>query len=55
MTSCTDLDPVLELELSTGVDGHAFKGLAGLIIRFAAALECMQDGALIYATRGVGR
>jgi hypothetical protein len=48
------LDPVFELDLSTGVDGHALERLTCLIIRLAAALEDMEDGALVYTSRGVG-
>lgn len=49
------LDPVFELDLATGVDGDAFECLAGLIVGLAAALECLQDGALVDASGAVGR
>jgi hypothetical protein len=55
MTSWAHLDPVFELDLSAGVDGHAFESLAGLIVGLAAALQGLQNGALIYAPRAVGR
>lgn len=48
------LDPVFELDLATGVDGDAFECLAGLIVGLAAALECLQDGALVDASGAVG-
>lgn len=49
------LDPVFELDLSAGVDGHALERLACLIVGLAAALEDVEDGALVYASRSVGR
>ena len=54
MTSWSDLDPVFELELSAGIDGHALERLTGLVVGLAGALENLENGALIYAPRGVG-
>lgn len=49
------LDPVLELDFSTGIDGYAFECLTGLIVGLAAALQGLQNSAFINASGRVGR
>ena len=50
----TYLDPILQLDLATGVHRDVLERLACAIVRFAAALEGLQHGSLVYAPRDVG-
>jgi hypothetical protein len=50
----TYLDPILQLDLATGVHRDVLERLACAIVRFAAALEGLQYGSLVYAPRDVG-
>ncbi len=45
----THLDPILQLDLATGVHRDMFKGFACTIIRFSAALKGLYYGRLVYA------
>ena len=51
----THLDPVLELDLSTGVDTNVLESLARTIIGLAASLQGVQDSGLVYAAWRVCR
>ena len=49
------LDPIFELDFPARIDGHALERLAGLVVGLAATLQGLQNGALIDASRGLGR
>lgn len=51
----THLDPVLELDLSTGIDTDMLEGLTRTIVGLAAGLQSVQHGGLVYAARRVCR
>lgn len=50
----TYLDPILQFDLATSVDGDVLESLSRTIVRFAAALKGLQHGSLVNTPRDVG-
>ena len=47
------LDPVLEFDLSTGVDADLLESLARTVVRLSAVLQRLQDAGLVDPSRCV--
>ena len=54
MDGMTYLDPILQLDLATGVHRDVLERLACTIVRFSAGLKGLQYRSLVYAPRDVG-
>ena len=49
----THLDPVLELNLSTGIDTDVLESLARTVVRLSAVLQRVEDAGLVDPSRRV--